>query len=237
MSYDYNGFVSQISNLMVQVSTGANFTTALSGIIDNAEQRIYRELDLLNTRSLDTATTLTPNSRFTALSTVTGPFVVVENINVLTPAGTLSSNGIRTPLTRVTKEYLDFAWPNSTNTGIPIYFADLDNTTFLFGPAPNAAYVLEITATERPPPLSASNTTTFLTQSLPDLFMAAAMVFGSAYMRDFGAMADDPNMGATWERYYQTLFVSANNEELRKKFQSQGWQSKQPNNVATPPRT
>jgi hypothetical protein len=75
--------------------------------------------------------------------------VVVEQINVITPVTAGASNGSRNPLTPITKEYLDFAWPNSTNTGVPVYFAPVDGETFLVGPAPDAAYVLEVVGTQR----------------------------------------------------------------------------------------
>ena len=71
---------------------------------------------------------------------------------------------------------------------------------------------------------------------MPDLFIAASMVFANGYMKNFSAMADDPQAPVTWEKHYQTLKQSAMEEEFRKKFGSQGWTSKQPNPIATPPR-
>lgn len=237
MSLNYTTYVAQISNLMVQVSTDANFTTMLPGMIDYAEQRIYRELDLQATRVSDTSTTLSSGVRTVALSTTGGnSFVVVEQFNVWTPVGATSTNATKVALTPVTKEYLDFAWPNSTNTGTPIYYAPLSQTNYIVGPAPSAGYTLEVVGTVRPTPLSASNSSTFLTQNLPDLFIAASMVFAAGYMRNYGAQADDPKMATSWETQYQTLFASANAEELRKRYQSQGWTPMTPNPIATPPR-
>lgn len=236
MSLTYTTYTNQLANLMVQSTTDPNFVTFLPGCIDYAEQRMYRELDFLATRDQDNTTTLSSGIRSVTLSTVSGQFVVVEQISVITPVTAGTSNGTRNPLTRVTKEYIDFAWPNSTNTGVPVYFTTIDNATFVVGPAPDQSYLLEVTGTQRPAPLSASNSSTFITQNLPDVFMAASMVFATAYQRDFGAQVDDPARAASWENQYKILMQSANIEELRKKFQGPGWQPSQPSPIATPPR-
>jgi len=236
MSINYDSYVAQISNLMVTSTADPNFNTMLPGMIDYAEQRIYRELDLQNTRVSDTTVTLSSGYNFVTLPT-DQYILVVEQFNVLSPVGSLSSNGTRNPLMPVTKEYIDFAWPTSTATGVPIYYAPLNDTTFKIGPAPDQAYPLEVVGTVRPTPLSSGNSSTWLTQHLPDLFIAASMVFAAGYMRNYGAQADDPQMPGSWESQYRTLFASANAEELRKRFQSQGWTNQTPNPIATPPRT
>lgn len=237
MSLTYTTYTAQIANLMVQSTTDPNFITMEPGMIDYAEQRIYRELDLQVSRVVDATTAFQAGSRNFTLPTSIGVFVVVEQINAITPAGTAAASGTRSPLIPVTKEFLDSAWPSAaTNTGIPQYFAPLNNTTVILGPAPDSAYVAEVIGTQRPAPLSASNPTTFLTLYLPDLFIAASMVFASAYQRDFSAMADDPAKSSAWEMQYQKLFQSANAEELRKRFMSQGWQSMTVSQTATPAR-
>jgi hypothetical protein len=236
MSLNYTSYTNQLANLMVQSSSDPNFVTFLPGCIDYAELRILRELDLLVTRDQDNSTTLSSGIRSVTLSTVSGQFVVVEQISVITPVTAGTSNGTRNPLTRVTKDYLDFAWPNSSNTGVPVYFTTIDNATFVMGPTPDQSYLLEVTGTQRPASLSVTNSTTFLSQFLPDLFMAASMVFATAYQRDFGAQVDDPARGASWENQYKILKESAHVEELRKKFQGPGWTSAQNSPTATPPR-
>jgi hypothetical protein len=101
----------------------------------------------------------------------------------------------------------------------------LDQFTIILGPWPDANYQVEVIGTIRPTPLSATNTTTFLTTYLPDLFLAASMIFASGYQRDFGSQADNPQQSASWEMQYEKLFASANAEELRKKFSGLGWTS------------
>jgi len=107
MSINYTTYNSQLANLMVQNSSDPNYVTFLPGCIDYAEQRIYRELDLLVTRDQDNNTHLSSGSRSVLLSTVSGTFTVVEQISVITPITAGTSNGTRNPLTRVTKENVD----------------------------------------------------------------------------------------------------------------------------------
>jgi hypothetical protein len=235
VSINYTTYIAQITNLMVTSTADTNFNTMAPGMIDYAEQRIYRELDLLFTRTNDTSITLSSGVRTVAISTVPN-FVGIEQINVWSPVGALSSNATRNPLTPVTKEYLDFAWPTSTATGVPIYYATLNTSTYIVGPTPDQGYTVEQIGWTRPTPLSASNSSTFLTQNLPDVFIAASMVFAAGYMRNYGAQADDPQMPGSWESQYKMLFASANAEELRKRYQSQGWSAMTPNQIATPPR-
>jgi len=39
----------------------------------------------------------------------------------------------------------------------------------------------------------------------PELLIAACMVYGSGYQRDFGAQADDPAKAVSWEAQYAAL--------------------------------
>lgn len=237
MSLTYTTYVAQLANLMVQSTTDPNFVTFLPGCIDYAEQRIYRELDLQVSRIVDASGSLQATVRNFTLPTSIGIYTVVEQINVITPATATSSNGTRNPLTPVTKEYLDYAWPNATLfTSVPLYYAPINNTTYIVGPPPDQAYHVEVIGTQRPAPLSVSNANTFLTQFLPDLFIAASMVFATAYQRDFGAMVDDPQRAASWESQFKLLMQSANIEELRKRFMGPAWQAMTPSPVATPAR-
>lgn len=238
MSLTYDSYVAQISNLLVIGSTDANFQTMLPGMIDYAEQRIYRELDLLYTQVTDSTATVSSGNRNFALPTTLGTFIICDNINIITPVTASASNGSRVQLTPTSREFLDMAYPSGqTAAGVPEFYAMASNTEVIFGPAPDAAYVAEVIGVQRPTPLSSANSSTILTQYVPDLLVAASMVFGSGYMRDFGAQgADNPGMGASWETQYGKLFASAAVEQARAKFQGEGWTSDQPSPIATPKR-
>jgi len=237
MALNYTTYVQQISNLMVIASSDANFQIMLPGMIDYAEQRIYREADLLYTQTTDASTQVSSGNRNFNLPTSVGTFITADNINIITPAGTAASAGTRVPLIAVDRSWIDLVYPSGQSaTGTPSYYAMASNTQVILGPSPDAPYFAEVIGIQRPASLSASNSSTILTQYVPDLFIAASMVFGTGYQRDFGAQADNPAQGQSWENQYQILFKSAAVEQARAKFESEGWTSASPSPVATPPR-
>ena len=219
--------------MLVLPPTQPEYLIALPTIIDDAEQRIYRDLDLLSTVIRDSSGTLTANSRN---FTFPQHMIVSESLNVFTPVGTTTN---RNQLVPVSREFLDALWPNeaaATTPSVPAYYAMITDQQIIVGPPPDASYTVETIGTIRPAPLSASNPTTYLTSYLPDLFFNASMVLGAAYLKNFGAMVDDPKMAITWEGHYQTGLASANTEEQRKRYASQAWTPKSPAPLATPPR-
>lgn len=236
MALTYNTFTTSLANMIVVPLDDPAFVAALPNIIDDAEQRLYRELDLLSARGKALAT-LTPfNRAFTLPTLSTGlSFRVVDQMNVCTPVGSTTTLN---PLSPVSADYLDALWPSSTvNAGLPTMFAPVTDQVWNLGPSPDAAYTMQVVGTFRPAPLSVSNQTTLLTTLLPDVFLAAALVFSAGYQLNFSAMGDNPQAGVTWETHVKTLLDSAKVEEIRKKFGSQGWTSKEPDALATPPRT
>ena len=227
--------------MAVVAEDDAAFTTILPQTITYAENRIYRELDFLFTSASTTAYSISVGSRIINVDAATfpnGTLVVPEQINLITPAGTANPNlGTRVPLLPTTKEFLDAVYGNSQSTGQPKYWVPFDDYTFLIGPYPNAAYTVEIVGTYRPASLSATNSTTFISLNLPDLFIMASMVYISAYQRNFSsAMGNDPQMPVTYETQYQTLLKAAMEEEARKKFEASAWSSQSSSKFATPTR-
>ena len=237
MALNYNTYVSQIANLTVISSNDTNFQTMLPGMIDYAEQRIYREGDFLATY-VSAVTNLSSASGAITYPTATGTFLVVDQVYVSTttsPSSIPIVGGFEyVPLEVASLPFINTIY--AQNKGFPRYFSPVDALGAQLGPNPDQSYVAVVYGTQRPTPLSSANSSTFLTQTLPDLFIAASMIFASGYMRNFGSQADDAPMATSWSKQYDILFASAGMEEQRKKYGSQGWQSQIPNPIATPPR-
>lgn len=234
----YNQYVTELANLAVVETTNPEFLTNLPQCITYAENRIYRDLDLLSTVTATSGFSCAVGSR--QITWPMAQFVTVQEINVITPVGVSDPNaGTRVLLRPVTKFWLDTVYPTATTTGVPAYMAMLNQNTALIGPWPDQNYAAEIVGTVRPDSLSSSNQTTFISLYLPDLFLMASMVFISGYQRDFALGAsqpNDPGMPINYETQYQTLLKSAAVEEARKKFEAGGWTSMSPAAVATPTR-
>lgn len=233
--YNYATYVNQIALLAVVDPADPNFVSNIPSMIEYAELRILRDLDLLVVSGSIEGYFLTVGSR--QITIPMGTMVVSEQINVITPYPVSDPElGARNPMTPTTKEYLDMVYGDSSVTGLPEYYVPFNDNLFLVGPFPDVNYYVEIIGTVRPPPLSVSNPTTFISQYLPDLFTMASMVYISGYQRNFGRQSDDPQMAQSYEQQYKTLLEGAVKEEVRKKYESVGWSSMDPSPLATPTR-
>lgn len=216
MSLTYTTYVSSLANLIPVPSNDPGFVTDLPNIIDFAELKCYRALNLLDETVRDTTPTFTANSRNLTIST---SFVNVEQFNVITPAGTSNADsGTRNPMTAGSKEMIDALWPSSSGSTVPLYFAAVTQDTFIVGPFPDSTYNVEVVGVQRPTPLYTSQTTSPLSVYFPDLFLAASMIRASGYMKNYGAGADDPQQAASWNTQFENLLADAKTEEARKRF-------------------
>lgn len=241
LSYDGSvsgttSYITQISDMAVVEPTNSVFLEILPQMITYAENRIYRDLDLLFTQVPRTYTLTIGNN---LLNIPTGDFITIQTISVNT------SGSAYAPLLASTKEFIRNVYGDPTQTGLPKYFAMYGGDVATYGitsdvievaPAPDSAYTVRVTGTVRPPSLSATNTTTYLSLYMPDIMIMASMIYISAYQRNFGRANDDPQMAVTYESQYNALLKGAVVEEARKKFQSAAWTAYSPSQVATPTR-
>ena len=232
----FSQYVTEIATLAVVPETDPNFVEILPQMITYAENRIYRDLDLLSTVTAISSYITSSNAR--TLTFPIADFITLQEANVISPAGTtVPNNGTRNPLLPVTKEWINYTYPGSASAGLPRYFAMFNQNTIILGPWPDNAYAVELVGTFRPDSLSSGNPSTFISLYLPDLMIMASMIYISAFQRNFiSAASNDPQMPVNYETQYQTLLKGAMVEEARKKFQSSGWTSMSPAPVATPTR-
>jgi hypothetical protein len=221
---DYSSYTLRLTSFIVKEPSDLDYSVVIPATIDAAEQRIYRELDLLDSVFVNSSSALTAGNRnFILPATTNGIFITVQGLNVITPAGAQPDAGTRVQLVPVSVSYLNSVWNSGTFRSVPKDFAMIRQDQAIVGPWPDSNYFVEVIGTIRPNPLSASNTNTYLTQYLPDLFLAASMVFFSKAVLDYnGATQGSPEW---WESNYQAAFRSASLEELRKKYAGPGWTS------------
>lgn len=231
MSMTYAQYVGRLTDAIGVLHNDVHLPILIPATIDYAEQRLYRALDLLTTVTQDGTGSFTANNRN---FTFPQHFVVVQNINAISPASTAPDSGTRNPLVPTTKEVLDTLYPSSTGATLPIFFAMMTDQTIIVGPWPDTTYRVEVIGTVRPTPLSSSNTTSYLTLYLPDLFMAASLVFAAEWMGNFGSKPDGAAMSAEWEKETVSLLASANVEELRKKWTLGSWSAQAPVPMGAP---
>ena len=229
MPTNFPTFQSQFFNAVAAVSSDVPWGIEFPLVIDRAEQRAYRDLDMLAVRSTVISSASVQLQR---LQTIPPPvFIAVEQINVITPAG-VGSSGYRNALTRVSPAFIELTYPSDSQfAGLPLYYAMISDTTILMGPPPNLVFNWEIRGPVRPTALSSANSSTPLTTNYPDVFFASAMIEAGMYMRFV-----EPQMAVTWLQEYEKTKNSALVEEMRKRNMAEGWVDKQPSPIATPPR-
>lgn len=218
MSLTYQTYVSSLANMMVVPVTDPGFQAMVPNCLDDAELFLQRKLDLVDSTVRDSSASFTLSTRTFSLPSSIGTFIVAEQLNVITPAGTTNPElGTRNSLIPTSLDTLDFLWPSVNGSTLPVYYAMLNQDTALVGPWPNAAYTVEVVGTQRFTPLYVSQTTSPLSVFFPDLLLAASLTFASGYQRNFGSMADDPKMAQSWRSWLEAKLADAVTEENKKK--------------------
>ena len=158
------------------------------------------------------------------------------------PLGYLPSiSTVSAPSTTAT---ITFSAAHGLTTGNTVYLTNFSPSTYN-GPytcTVTGTYTITITlssALGNPTSIGTAangNNSTFISTYLPDVFIAASMIYVGGYQRNFSTTGADPQMPINWEQQYQALLKGAAVEEYRKKFQSAAWGSQSPSPIATPPR-
>ena len=234
---DYNTYVQQIATMAVVPTADTNYQIILPQMISYAELRMQRDLDFLSTQISNSSYSFTQGNG--TLTIPTAQFVVMQTFEVI------DGSGNSAPLLPVGKEFIQNVYGAGSTQGLPQYFAvyggdsattGLTSQNMIVGPIPDSTYSVRLTGTVRSAPLSATNTQTYISVYLPDMFIMASMIYISAYQRNFGRLNDDPAMAQTYESQYQGLLKSAMVEENRKKFESAAWTPYSPAPFASPTR-
>ena len=233
----YNDYIAAMAELLVLPIDDPAFNEILPRVIDVAEWRIMRDLDLLIDSTALTGTCVGGSRN----ATIADGMVIVESVNVVTPVtATDPDNGTRHPVEPVSLEFMNRVWPQASlldaNNPTPKYYSLLDNTNIRFAPPPLESYTVEYVGTIRPAPMSPETQETYIATYYPDLFLAASMVFAAGWQRDFSAVADDPKLSLNWEMNYNSLLPMAKEQEARKKGESTGWNGFSTTPAATPAR-
>jgi hypothetical protein len=249
---NYNSYVSQVATLAVvntQTVAGvvqgvdASFNSILPQMLNYAELRIQRDLDLLQLETSNSTYAFTAGNNQLAIDV--NDFVTLQTISYVNGTATL-------PLLPVSKQFLQNVYNDSASLAAPIYYAvyggDLataGNTTqyVMVGPYPDQAYPVLLTGTIRMPTLNgfattglAGTSTTWISTYLTDLLICASMIFISGYQHNFGHQSDDPSMAVSWESQYQALLAGAKGENYRARLEAAAWSSSSQPPAATPTR-
>jgi hypothetical protein len=160
-----------------EVDSNVLTSTIVDGFINDAEFRILREVDSDNNRTYATAS-LVVNTRFIDTPS---DLLVVRSAQIVDSDGTTSADNRDFLQYRDTNFMAEFN-PTGT-TGAPKYYGYWDETTLVFAPTPDATYTIQLNYVLKPTGLSATTTTTYLSQQFPNGLLYACLVEAYGFLK------------------------------------------------------
>jgi hypothetical protein len=155
-------------------NTESTFVSQLSRFIINAEERIFKEVQLDVFRKYTTGTTQ-QNNKF-----LTKPTDILSPLSLSVVNG--SSNEF---LLYKHSTFLQDFTPNPSTSGIPIYYADWDDTAFILAPTPSSALTMELHYYYRPASITAGEDsgTTWLGDNAQLALLYGSLVEAYTFMK------------------------------------------------------
>ncbi len=123
--------------------------------------------------------------------------------------GTGTNMNTREAVTSRSYEYCRAYWPDSDETGKPIFYAEYDFNHWLFVPTPDQEYPIEILYYELPPLLDESIQTNWITEYAPQLLLYATLLEATPFLKNDERIP-------TWQAMYDRAAAMLNGEDLAK---------------------
>lgn len=147
-------------------------TTDINNIIRQAEQRIYYDVQIPVLKKNVTGN-MSAGNRYLSAPT---DFLSVYSIAV-------NNNGTYEYLLPKDVGFIREAYPGTSTTGVPRYYAQFDNDTFLIGPPPDSNYEVELHYFYEPPSIVDAPTGTWLSQNAENALLYGCLFEGYTYLK------------------------------------------------------
>ncbi len=163
-----------------QESTETSFVSNLDNFIKTAEERILKNVQLDDFKKNQTGTVTNGNTYLTMPSDYLAPFslAVID-----------SSSNYNFLLLKQVSFIRDFT-PNSSTTGLPKYYAEFDEDSFILAPTPDSGYTVELHYYHRPASLTSTSgsATTWLSKHAPNAILYGSLVEACTYLKNYEAI-------------------------------------------------
>jgi hypothetical protein len=160
-----------------EVDANVFTSTILDGFIENAEYRIFRDVDSDNNRRYAVANLIT-NQRY-----INTP----ADLLIIRSAQIVDSDGSSQPDNRDFLQYRDTSFMSEFNptetTGVPKYYGYWNESEIIIAPTPDATYEIQLNYILKAPGLSATNTTTYISQNFPNGLLYACLVEAYGFLK------------------------------------------------------
>jgi hypothetical protein len=209
LKFTYPSLVNAIQEYTLEGNSLSNshFTSFLPTIIQVAEERIIRDLNL-NVFDVEISGSLNNADPYVAIP----PSYLGIRYFMIS-----QDNASYIPLARKDITWLENYWRNPYAQGIPVYYAMFGNnggymapSALKLAPTPNAPYEYKLRYIARPPSMSATNPETWLGDHAADCLLYACLAESMAYLRE--DLVSEAGMTATFETKYTRELVKLKQE-------------------------
>ena len=155
-------------------NTETTFVNHLSDFIKGAEDRIFKNVDLEVFRK-----------NVTSATTVSDKFLSIPSDYLASFSLQITTSGSEDILLQKDVNFLQEAFPASSSTGVPRFYAVFDVNNFLLAPTPNSNYAIELHYYYKPASLTAGSDsgTTWISTNAPFALLYGSLVEAYTYMK------------------------------------------------------
>ena len=171
---DFSDLVDNVRNY-TETDSSVLTDAIIQQFIDSTEDKVRRKVDLNYYRRYDTAT-LTVNNPFLPLPADWEATRYVQLID---------GSDNRTFLIQKDISFINEFAPDRTSSdaGTPKYYADYAQDTHMLAPTPNAALTVELAYTYKPPVLSSTTTSNWMSQNAPNVLLYGCVLEALGYLK------------------------------------------------------
>ena len=173
-------------------TTAGSFTSTnqLNTFIQQAEQRVYNSVQIPDIRKNVTGVTTSGNKYLSLPSDWLATFSVAV----------IDASGDYEYLLNKDVNFIRAAYPSASDTGIPYYYAQFDQNTFILGPTPDAAYNVELHYFYYPESIVTASTS-WLGDHFDSILLYGALLEAAAFMKS------DPDTIKNYTDRYNEAFT------------------------------
>ena len=188
---DYDTLTQAVQDYLENTET--SFVSSIDQFIKLAEEDIYRQVQLKDLRATSTATAMTGSTKeWVPPTDFLAPYYFAVT--------TADSESV---LLQKNPSFIEEVFSGASE-GLPRYYGIQDDTTFVLGPTPDAAYTTELHYYYKPASLTAGagSGTTWLSENAEQALLFATLLQGYTYMKG------DQDVVAQYKEYYTTALAA-----------------------------
>jgi hypothetical protein len=163
-----------------EVDANVFTSTIVNGFINDAELKILREIDSDNNRRYAQADIIA-GQRYVNTPLINDQTLIIRSAQITNSTGGANNSS------REFLEYRDTSFISEYNgsgaTGLPKYYSYWDENTIVIAPTPDQNYNMQINYILKPAGLSASNTTTYLSEQFPNGLLYACLIEAYGFLK------------------------------------------------------